>query len=224
MVAMAMSPQARPTGPLVDHVRNAILEGRFPPGSRLVQQELAALFGTSRIPLREALNRLEGEGLVVMSPNRGATVRPLSALDVADLFDLRLTLETMAVRGAAGQRADLRATVAVAAAAAAEAVQAGRPAALFHLDRDFHAGIAEQTGNRYLVEALGSQWSQIMRLMHAHLSIASYPAGVWREHAAIASAIAGGDGDGAVALITSHLVESRDLVLAHWSDARPTTS
>src|SRR6202165_4723685 len=85
---------------LVDALRDGILTGRYAPGTRLVQEDLAVAFGISRIPLREALRRLEGEGLVVISPNRGAIVRPLSPKDVVDLYDLRLALEGLALRRA----------------------------------------------------------------------------------------------------------------------------
>ncbi len=106
----AAAPRLEPRSEtLVDALREAILTGRYAPGARLVQDDLAAAFGVSRIPLREALRRLEGEGLVVISPNRGAIVRPLAPKDVVDLYDLRLALESLAIRRAAERFADLRA-------------------------------------------------------------------------------------------------------------------
>ena len=77
-----------------------------------MQDDLAETFRVSRIPLREALRRLEGEGLVIISPNRGAIVRPLAPKDIVDLYDLRLALETLAVRRAAERYADVRASTA----------------------------------------------------------------------------------------------------------------
>ena len=76
-VTLGHGPEPRSES-LLDAMREAILTGRYAPGTRLVQDDLAAAFGVSRIPLREALRRLEGEGLVVISPNRGAIVRPLA--------------------------------------------------------------------------------------------------------------------------------------------------
>jgi DNA-binding GntR family transcriptional regulator len=200
---------------LIDALREAILTGRYRPGERLVQDELAEAFGVSRIPLREALRRLEGEGLVIISPNRGAAVRPLVPKDVVDLFDLRLALETLAIRRAAERYTDLRATTALRHADALRANASGATTVLFHLDRDFHADVAAASDNPHLVAALGSLWSQIMRLMHAYLRKGTYVSEVWDGHAAIAEAIAHGDADGAVEQLERHLLFSRDRILTH---------
>lgn len=79
-------------------VRSAILTGVLPPDARLRQEELADLFGTSRIPVREALRALEYEGLVSSEPNRGFTVTAIDADDVEEVYDLRILLESHAVR------------------------------------------------------------------------------------------------------------------------------
>jgi DNA-binding GntR family transcriptional regulator len=79
-------------------VRQAILSGVLQPGARLRQEELADLFGTSRIPVREALRALEYEGLVSSEPHRGFTVTALDADDVEEVYDLRILLESHAVR------------------------------------------------------------------------------------------------------------------------------
>jgi DNA-binding GntR family transcriptional regulator len=79
-------------------VRRAILNGVFEPGARLRQEELAEVFGTSRIPIREALRALEYEGLVSSEPHRGFTVSALEADDVEEVYDLRAVLESHAVR------------------------------------------------------------------------------------------------------------------------------
>jgi len=79
-------------------VRRAILSGVLGPGARLRQEELADVFGTSRIPVREALRALEYEGLVTSEPHRGFTVTALDADDVEEVYDLRILLESEAVR------------------------------------------------------------------------------------------------------------------------------
>lgn len=79
-------------------LREAILAGVLSPGARLRQEELAERFGTSRIPVREALRALEYEGLVTSEPNRGFTVTELDADDVEEVYDLRIVLESHAVR------------------------------------------------------------------------------------------------------------------------------
>ncbi|MFN8518547.1 MAG: GntR family transcriptional regulator [Chloroflexota bacterium] len=83
---------------VLETLREAILGGVLPPGTRLRQEELATAFDTSRIPVREALRVLEYEGLVSSEPHRGFTVTSLDADEVEEIYDLRTVLETHAVR------------------------------------------------------------------------------------------------------------------------------
>lgn len=83
---------------VLSSVRKAILAGILSPGLRLRQEELADVFGTSRIPVREALRALEYEGLVTSQPHRGFTVTTLDADDVDEVYGLRIVLESEAVR------------------------------------------------------------------------------------------------------------------------------
>lgn len=77
-------------------IRQAIVEGRYRPGQRLIEQRIASEFDLSRTPVREALRWLEAEGLVVSEANRGAMVRPINATDIDDLYELRARLESFA--------------------------------------------------------------------------------------------------------------------------------
>ncbi|NEU31385.1 GntR family transcriptional regulator [bacterium LRH843] len=82
----------------VSHIlREAILRGDFEQGERLVQSELAAALGVSRMPIREALRKLESEGLVTLEPHRGAIVRSIKIKDVVEIYGLRSQMEKMAV-------------------------------------------------------------------------------------------------------------------------------
>lgn len=81
-------------------MREAILTAALPPGTRLRQEKLAEVFGTSRIPVREALRALEYEGLVTSLPYRGFTVTELDADDIEEVYELRILLESHAVRAA----------------------------------------------------------------------------------------------------------------------------
>src|SRR3954470_4712484 len=77
-------------------VRDAILRGQLAAGQSLGQEEIAARIGTSRVPLREALQRLEAEGLVMLRPRRGYIVTPLDPEEIKDIFDIRMMLEERA--------------------------------------------------------------------------------------------------------------------------------
>jgi DNA-binding GntR family transcriptional regulator len=81
-------------------LRQAILRGEFKAGQPLLQDEVAARFGVSKIPAREALLQLKAEGLVSFYPNRGATVSELSAGEVNEIYIIRIALETLALRRA----------------------------------------------------------------------------------------------------------------------------
>lgn len=208
-----------PAGPLptydsvLETLRRMIILGNLPPGSKLVQENLAAELRISRIPLREALRTLEGEGLVIFEPNRGAVCRPLEAKDIADLYAVRLALEELAIREAASAYVDLRESTKAGQSAARAAVRRKDMAALIGLDRDFHASITAGTRNTQLVRSLETYWSQIMRAMHIYLRIDTIPENVWAEHVALAEAINFGDAAGAVELFHKHISHSSDAIL-----------
>ena len=88
---------------ITDHLRKMILSGEYGVGVRLQQDELAAKFRVSRMPIREALGILEAEGLVELRPHRGAVVTILTDDDIVELFDIRVALESRAAELAAPQ-------------------------------------------------------------------------------------------------------------------------
>ena len=83
---------------IADDLRTGILDGSLGPGVQLKQEQLANAFGVSRIPVREALSRLQAEGLVVHEPNKGMSVAAPTLADVCEALDIRLALETRALR------------------------------------------------------------------------------------------------------------------------------
>src|SRR6186713_1394544 len=87
-------------------LRNDIVAGVLPFGSRLIIEDLATRYGVSHMPIRDALRILQGEGLVVIEPNRGARVRPIYRGFIEDVFDVRCAIETMLARRAAARRTD----------------------------------------------------------------------------------------------------------------------
>ncbi|HZU64474.1 MAG TPA: GntR family transcriptional regulator [Novosphingobium sp.] len=95
---------------LYQAVREAILDGRFAPGAELRQEVLARQYGVSRVPLREALSRLQADGLIELRPRRGFAVAELDVVEIIELFELRMVVEQHALEVAARMRseADLR--------------------------------------------------------------------------------------------------------------------
>ncbi len=98
LAAKAFQNQKSASVVVSDTLRRAILRGQFSPGQLMPQEEIAKQFGVSRAPVRDALRRLEAEGLIVMHPHRGAEVAKLTAEDVEEVFLIRESLETTALR------------------------------------------------------------------------------------------------------------------------------
>jgi DNA-binding GntR family transcriptional regulator len=198
---------------VVAELREAILTGEIAPGTRLLQVEVAQRYGVSRIPLREALQTLHAEGLVVIEPNRGTICRPLEPRDLTDLYALRLALEQLAVRTAAERLVDLRPEIRTLRERAVDAAERRDLNASIRLDRDFHALLAERSGNVHLAGALDRCWSQIMRAMHYYFRLDDFTTDIWAEHAALVHAIALGDAELAAALVGEHIGASREKIL-----------
>jgi DNA-binding GntR family transcriptional regulator len=83
-----------------ERIRADILSGFFKPGVRIKTAALGARYGVSQMPIREALQRLQGEGLVILAPNRGASVRSVDAQFISNIYDIRIALESMLVKRA----------------------------------------------------------------------------------------------------------------------------
>ncbi|ANY06145.1 GntR family transcriptional regulator [Pseudonocardia sp. HH130630-07] len=186
-------------------LRRWIVEGRFAPGERLNEVDLARELGISRGPLREALQRLAASGLVTLVSHRGAYVRTFSRREIADLFELRIALEEMAA-GLAAERitdqeaADLLSTMAGISGQMSPSEPGPYPHAV-----DLHSRIAVLSRNAVLVTHLSE--------VHAHLALARVTSGnrperardAVAEHEAIVRAIAGRDRIGARERMGDHL-------------------
>jgi len=129
-------------------IRQAILSGQYGPGERLKVAELSSQFGFSPMPLREALRKLKGEGLIEIEPNRGATVRRLDRHFVEDLFEINTELRVFAlkrgIRMMTLEKIDMLEAI---AAAFEEAIARDDLEGGLTLNREFHAKIVEIGGN-----------------------------------------------------------------------------
>jgi DNA-binding GntR family transcriptional regulator len=135
-----------------DALREAITSGELLPGTRLREAALARHFSISTTPVREALRRLDRDGLVRLSPNRGAIVAEFNLREILDLFEIREVLECRAVRRAAGQRPrDLHQAETVLAAAAKQVALRNR-VEWNRLEVAFHRAINDLSGNFELAE------------------------------------------------------------------------
>lgn len=143
-------------------IREAILSGQIGPGERLKTAELAQRLGFSTMPLREALRKLEGEGLVEIEPNRGATVRRLNRAYITDLFELNTDLRICAVkRGMAKLTLERIRTLEALAQEYRAHIEAHEDLEAIRVNRDFNAKLVEYGGNREALRVFLHGWDII---------------------------------------------------------------
>ncbi|WP_174503272.1 GntR family transcriptional regulator [Acidiphilium sp. C61] len=182
----------------------AIEGGALPPGARLRETELAQRFGISRTPVREALKRLEHQGLVVHTPHQGAMVATLSDVQMTELYEMRVVLEGAAARMAAQHAAESDIAL-LAALVERDAALIASPEDLALNNRLFHRQILTASRNRYLHDMLESLRLSLALLGGTTLAVAGRAATAVEEHRAILERIAARDTDGAEAAARGHI-------------------
>lgn len=195
-----------------EQVRREILSCALMPGEELRENELARRYGVSKSPVRDAMQKLEFEGLVEIEPRRGHRVKPISVSDAEDMLDLRVILETAAVRRIAerASEADL------------EDLDRFRSADTTSIsgftvyNRDFHKYLSRLSGNRRLAEETQRVMEMYDRLCMVSLSNKRGPdsfAEPLADHVAIIDALQARDGTRAARLLTRHITRSRDSIM-----------
>jgi len=184
---------------VVDHVyealRERILSGEIPRGTRLRQVSLAEEMGVSRTPLREALRRLSAEGFVEFSPNQGATVSQLDLGDMRHAWMARIALEPGAARLAA-EAADPEAIARMRRAVEQQRAALDDRMAGFAANREFHLALVAASGNPHLIRFAEMLWVPRIGAPIYRAQAEDAPAGmaVWAdEHDRITDAVAAGD-------------------------------
>ncbi len=204
---------------VADRIRNAILSGDLQPGQRLVEDRLARELDVSRHPVREALRTLQLEGLVDISPRRGATVSTVSVEEAGELYEVLAALDGLAARLAAEVCDDHGPPGATqvlddAAAIITGATQGFPPAdleILARLNREFHVLIGRAGHNHQLIDTITPLRDRIQWI---HATVARRrPERSWAEHRAIHQAIMSHDADLAETLARAHIDAARTLYL-----------
>jgi DNA-binding GntR family transcriptional regulator len=211
-------------------VESAILEGLYPPGSRLPQDELCDRFGVSRTPVREALRKLQARNIVVVTPNKGATVRLPTRKELMDVYDVRSELEGYACELAAerissdaiqqldeAQRRFVQLVESLEQGRSGEGDSAAIHVQLNHSNDDFHRIIHRAAGNDrlyQLTEDLGRLFpkdyvwravedSDEMRILNVE------------EHGRVRAALAAADGETAGREMRKHIGHARTVLLRY---------
>lgn len=192
-------------GLVYEALRADIVLGRFPPNDRLVIAALAARYGTSTNPVREALQQLRGEGLVVFTHNRGARVRAIDEAFVRDIFEVAELIEAQLTRGFVplASEADIARLGMI--QDQYEALNYADLARVAELDLAFHSTIYERHHNRMAVELWRRQRDTIATINLGFPISLSRRRAVFEQHRALIAAIVEQDADKAAGIVARHV-------------------
>lgn len=200
-----------------ERIREAIQQGDYTPGDRILEDEIAGRFSISRTPVREALRRLEDEGLLIHQPHRGMTVAKLDYQMVMELFVVRDVLEGTAARMAARLASDeeienledmTRRELEVATSAEGMAAH----------NRRFHAAIYMMAHNRYLLKTLSALADSMTLLSTTSFSRPERRSAACDEHRVIMEAIKARDPERAEATARAHIHSAHRMRLRMLSE------
>ncbi len=197
-------------------IKQSIQRSEFSPGEFLSERQLAGLLGMSKTPVKAALERLEAEGFVVVSPQQGIVVRDLSVHEIADQFEIRLALESFVLRSIAGKLDEMQ--VSRLQKNLSQQLRAARTADLsmaVELDSQFHSLFCEFLGNAEIVRVMLHLREKMHRVVTRifEKTPTRLQAG-YKEHCAIAEAVMNGDANRATAALEEHLNYGKQLLLS----------
>lgn len=195
-----------------DGLRDAILSGVLSEGAQLRQDQLAEQFGTSRIPVREALRQLEAEGLVRIEPNKGALVTSLSVDDVLEMLDIRIALECHALRLAIPEMVeedfDLATNILEGYNREPDPLSWGK------MNWQFHWAIYAPCHKPRLLSMIEANYGHVNRFVRTQVSLAAGKERPQREHERLLALCRAGEADEAIVLLASHIEQTKKSVQA----------
>lgn len=200
---------------VTSRVREAIINGDFAPGTRLVIADLVKRLSVSPMPVREALRRLEGEGMVETIPNRGATVRRLDSKMISDIYEIRGALEVMVVSKMCDRLtlADLDALEEIQNEFEA-AVDRDSEGELMEINLRFHAYLSDLGHNREVARVLRYGSGLLTALRHRYGMPKERVRAVIGEHRALLKALRRGDGFEAANVARMHVIAAKNDLIA----------
>jgi DNA-binding GntR family transcriptional regulator len=197
-----------------EELKMQILKGSIIPGTRMMEDELAEEMGVSRTPIREAIRKLEKEGLVTIEPRRGAYASMISTEDMVEILEVRQDLEGLAAYFAANRMTDEQmAELKEVSNNYNEAVKRGKMEDMIKYDTRFHHIIVESCRNKILVQMIEQLQELVLRFRYIYYDNFRRAENMPEEHEAIVAAIAEGDADKARAAADIHIDRLKELVV-----------
>lgn len=196
-------------------LRTAIITGEFAPGERLMEIALADRLGVSRTPVREAIRKLELEGLVVMIPRRGAEVARITEAGLKEVLEVRCAMEELAVELAC-KRSDKASLEQLKEAHQkfVDAVKNGDTLEITNQDEAFHECIFEMSRNKRLVQVVHNLKEQMFRYRMEYVKDVSYHKELIKEHETLLQAISKGHVEEAREIMKHHIQNQEKMILA----------
>lgn len=197
-------------------LRDAIITGELEPGTRLMEIQLAEKMGVSRTPIREAIRKLELEGLIVMIPRKGAHVANFTAKDIEDVLEIRAALEALSTRLACNRLTNEDfAQLEVAIKEYSKAAKNQDVDGMIKYDIEFHDIICKATGNEKLVQMFANVKEQVERYRVAYLKNKDENVRVEKEHREILKALKERNGEKASKLTIDHIHTQCDKIIEY---------
>lgn len=195
-------------------LRNAIIQGEFQPGERLLEVTIANKLGVSRTPVREAIRMLELEGLVVMIPRKGAEVANITVKDLRDALEVRMAIEALSVKLAC-ERIDEEGKEELKAACMRfkEAINSKLVPAIVEGDEAFHNTIYKASKNQKLINIAQNLREHVYRYRVEYVKDFSYHDNLIREHDLVTMAILKGDAEAAERIMNEHIYNQEQIVI-----------
>lgn len=203
---------------IAEALRQAIQHGIFQAGQSLRQDEIANQFGVSRIPVREALRQLEAEGLVTFHPNRGAMVSVLTAMEVQEICEIRLALETTALRLAIPH---LSTADCDRAQALLQEAQASDPLQWAELNWRFHAILYAAANRPRLLGMIKMLHVNIDRYIRMQMQEPSYRERNQTEHRQLLAACRNQETATALEILQQHIIQTTQQLVEHLQPQQP---
>lgn len=202
-------------------IRNAIISGNLKPGERLMEVQLAESLGVSRTPVREAIRKLELEGLVVMLPRKGAFVADLSVKDLTEVLEIRAALEGLAA-GLASVRIDQEELeeLEIKAIKFNKAVENDDIEAIILTDFEFHDAMFRASRNERLIQLNNNLREQVQRFREIYHKKVNKSKQTSKEHYEIVEAISNRDIDKAERLARKHIENAEKSILKVMEEKR----
>lgn len=195
-------------------LRQAIITGEFAPGERLMEIALADRLGVSRTPVREAIRKLELEGLVVMIPRKGAEVARITEDRLRDVLEVRCALEELGATLACRRIDDAgKEELKEAHQSFVEAVKLGDTLEITNQDEAFHACIFEQSKNKRLLQMINNLKEQMYRYRMEYVKDVNYRQELVVEHEKLLDAILCGDENLAKEMMRDHIHNQETMIL-----------